>query len=68
MAKPMTRPADSAQMNHQPSKLVYPRTRQEAAEITAAMDAVIEDGYACPSADASNRNAPAHLPNRGESD
>ena len=48
MANPVTCPADGAQMNHQPSKLVYPRTRQEAAEITAAMDAVIEDVYACP--------------------
>ena len=48
MTDPMTCPADGAQMNHQASKLVYPRTREEAAEMTAAMDGVIEDVYACP--------------------
>ena len=48
MAESMTCPADGAQMNHQASKLVYPRTREEAAEMTAAMDGVIDDVYACP--------------------
>ena len=48
MAEPMTCPADGAQMNHQASKLVYPRTREEAAQMTAAMDGVIDDVYACP--------------------
>ena len=48
MAEPMTCPGDGAQMNHQASKLVYPRTREEAAEMTAAMDGVIDDVYACP--------------------
>ena len=48
MAEPMICPADGAQMNHQASKLVYPRSREEAAEMTAAMDGVIEDVYACP--------------------
>jgi hypothetical protein len=28
--------------------LVYPRTREEAAEMTAAMDGVIDEVYACP--------------------
>ena len=48
MAEQVTCPADGAQMNHQASKLVYPRTREEAAEMTAAMDGVIDDVYACP--------------------
>jgi hypothetical protein len=48
MTDPMTCPADGAQMNHQASKLVYPRTREEAAEMTAAMDGVIDEVFACP--------------------
>jgi hypothetical protein len=48
MAEPMTCPSDGAPMNHQASKLVYPRTREEAAEMTAAIDGVIDDVYACP--------------------
>ena len=48
MTEPMTCPADGAQMNHQASKLVYPRTREEAAEMTAAMDGVIDGVFACP--------------------
>jgi hypothetical protein len=48
MAEPMICPADGAQMNHQASKLVYPRTREEAAAMTDAIDGVIDDVYACP--------------------
>ena len=48
MAEPMICPVDGAQMNHQADKLVYPRTREEAAEMTAAMDGVIDEVYACP--------------------
>jgi recombinational DNA repair protein RecR len=48
MADEMICPADGAEMNHQASKLVYPRTREEAAQMTEAMDGVIEEIYACP--------------------
>jgi hypothetical protein len=48
MPEPITCPVDGTPMNHQASKLVYPRTREEAAEMTAAMDGVIDDVYACP--------------------
>jgi hypothetical protein len=48
MADEMICPADGSQMNHQASKLVYPRTREEAAQMTEAMDGIIEEVYACP--------------------
>jgi recombinational DNA repair protein RecR len=48
MAEEMTCPADGAQMNHQASKLVYPTSREEAEQMTEAMDGVIEEVYACP--------------------
>jgi hypothetical protein len=48
MAETMICPGDCAQMNHQADKLVYPPTREEAAEMTTAMDGVIDEVYACP--------------------
>ena len=38
-----------AEMNHQADKLVHPVTREEAADMTAALDGVIEEVFACPS-------------------
>ena len=35
-------------MNHQADKLVHPTTRDEAASMTAALDGVIEEVFACP--------------------
>ena len=35
-------------MNHQAAKLVHPVTEDEAAQMTAAFDGVLEDVFACP--------------------
>ncbi|MGH3135742.1 MAG: hypothetical protein ACRDPV_04525 [Gaiellaceae bacterium] len=47
-APAMTCPKCSADMNHQADKLVHPRTREEAARMTPALDGVIESVFACP--------------------
>ncbi len=44
----MTCPKCGAEMNHQADKLVHPVTREEAASMTAALDGVIEEVFACP--------------------
>ena len=44
----MTCPKCGATMNHQADKLVYPVTREEEAAVTAALDGVIEEIFACP--------------------
>jgi rubredoxin len=43
----MTCPKCGAEMNHQADKLVHPDTAEEAAAMTAALDGVIEEVYAC---------------------
>ena len=48
MADSMKCPRCSAEMNHQADKLVHPATPEEAAQITPALDGVIEQVYACP--------------------
>ena len=49
MTRPsMTCPKCGAEMNHQADKLVHPVTREEAASMTAALDGVIEEVFACP--------------------
>jgi len=45
----MTCPNCGAEMNHQADKLVHPVTKEEAAKMTAALDGVIEEVFACPS-------------------
>jgi hypothetical protein len=45
----MTCPKCGSEMNHQADKLVQPTTRDEAASMTAALDGVIEEVFACPS-------------------
>jgi predicted RNA-binding Zn-ribbon protein involved in translation (DUF1610 family) len=44
----MTCPRCGAEMNHQAAKLVHPVTEDEAAQMTAAFDGVLEDVFACP--------------------
>jgi len=44
----MTCPKCGTEMNHQADKLVHPTTRDEAASMTAALDGVIEEVFACP--------------------
>ena len=44
----MTCPKCGVEMNHQADKLVYPVTQAEAAAMTAALDGVIEEVFACP--------------------
>jgi len=44
----MTCPKCGTEMNHQADKLVYPVTKEEAASMTAALDGVIEEVFACP--------------------
>ncbi len=49
MTRPgMTCPQCGAEMNHQADKLVHPVTREEAARMTAALDGVLEEVFACP--------------------
>jgi predicted RNA-binding Zn-ribbon protein involved in translation (DUF1610 family) len=36
------------QMNHQADKLTHPVTEEEAERMTAAMDGVVEEVFACP--------------------
>jgi predicted RNA-binding Zn-ribbon protein involved in translation (DUF1610 family) len=45
----MTCPNCGAEMNHQADKLVHPVTKEEAAKMTASLDGVIEEVFACPS-------------------
>ncbi len=44
----MTCPQCGAEMNHQADKLVHPVTKEEAASMTAALDGVLEEVFACP--------------------
>ncbi len=44
----MTCPKCGTEMNHQADKLVHPVTREEAASMTAALDGVIVEVFACP--------------------
>ena len=44
----MTCPKCGTAMNHQADKLVHPVTREAAALMTAALDGVIEEVFACP--------------------
>jgi predicted RNA-binding Zn-ribbon protein involved in translation (DUF1610 family) len=44
----MTCPKCGTEMNHQADKLVHPRTQDEASRMTAALDGVIEEVFACP--------------------
>ena len=44
----MTCPKCGTEMNHQADKLVHPVTKEEAASMTAALDGVIEEVFACP--------------------
>lgn len=48
MAEGMTCPVCGSEMNHQADKLVHPTTREEAEQMTSAMDGVIEEVFACP--------------------
>jgi uncharacterized C2H2 Zn-finger protein len=41
-------PKCGAEMNHQADKLVHPLTKTEAAQMTVALDGVIEEVFACP--------------------
>jgi hypothetical protein len=45
----MTCPKCGAEMNHQADKLVHALTKAEAAQMTVALDGVIEEVFACPS-------------------
>ena len=49
MSTAPTCPKCGTQMNHQADKLVHPKDRDEAARMTAALDGVIEEVFACPS-------------------
>jgi predicted RNA-binding Zn-ribbon protein involved in translation (DUF1610 family) len=44
----MTCPKCGYEMNHQADKLTHPVTEEEAEQMTAAMDGVIEKVFACP--------------------
>jgi predicted RNA-binding Zn-ribbon protein involved in translation (DUF1610 family) len=44
----MTCPRCGFQMNHQADKLTHPITKEEAAQMTAALDGVVEEVFACP--------------------
>jgi predicted RNA-binding Zn-ribbon protein involved in translation (DUF1610 family) len=44
----MTCPKCGTEMNYQADKLVHPATPAEAARVTASLDGVIEEVFACP--------------------
>jgi ribosomal protein S27AE len=48
MTEPMTCPRCGRVMNHDANKLVHPVTKEEAAAMTAALDGVILEVFACP--------------------